>query len=140
MVRANPGRKVVHNAKYDSIDSNESLLTLADELLDDIFANLYSNSVKYTDGNLVEIETSVNKTDSFWKISIGDKGRGIPDDRKANLFNRYSTNSKGSGLGLSIVHALITRYSGHIHVEDRVKGDHSKGAVFHLKLPMAPRI
>lgn len=127
----------MHGARFGSIDDAEAIMTPADELLDDIFANLYSNSVKYTEGELVEIETSVSKLDGFWKISIGDKGRGISNDKKANLFNRYSTNSKGSGLGLSIVHALVTRYVGTIRVEDRVEGDYSKGAVFRLKLPIA---
>jgi two-component system OmpR family sensor kinase len=106
-------------------------------LLDDIFANLYSNSVKYTEGDLVEIETVVDKSDNYWKISITDKGRGIPDNRKSGLFNRYSTNSKGSGLGLSIVHALVTRYSGKIHVRDRIDGDHTQGTTFDLHLPIA---
>ena len=107
----------MHGARFGSIDDAEAIMTPADELLDDIFANLYSNSVKYTEGELVEIETSVSKLDGFWKISIGDKGRGISNDKKANLFNRYSTNFEGQRFG-----TLDCACAGH-----SIRWDYSRG-------------
>jgi two-component system, OmpR family, sensor histidine kinase VicK len=137
IAKANPGKKIQHAASFKFTSTNYVFLTLADELVDDIFANLYSNSVKYTEGDTIEIETIINRSDNYWNVSILDKGRGIPDERKANLFNRYSANSKGGGLGLSIVHELVSRYAGKIQVENRIEGDYTKGTAFHVHLPSA---
>jgi signal transduction histidine kinase len=136
-VKANPGKRIQHRTTFKITGTNYVFLTPADELVDDIFANLYSNSVKYTEGDTIEIETIIDRSDNYWKVSILDKGRGIPDERKVNLFNRYSTNSKGSGLGLSIVHALVSRYAGKINVENRIEGDYTRGTAFHVQLPIA---
>ena len=56
---------------------------LADGLLDEVFSNIYSNSVKYTEGKQVYIQTSVEDRDRFWLVSITDNGRGIPDVQEA---------------------------------------------------------
>jgi signal transduction histidine kinase len=114
---------------------------LADGLLDQVFVNLFSNSVKYTEGEQVfisiEIEREKGRAD-FWKISISDLGKGIPDDLKRGLFSRYLEGAKGSGLGMSIVHALtVGRYGGKIRVKDRQDGDYTKGTTVQLWLPAA---
>ncbi len=111
---------------------------LADGLLDEVFTNILSNSVKYTEGNPVNvvIEQEVVRMEEgtgggpseCWKITFVDYGRGIPDDMKPVVFRRYLETAKGSGLGMSIVHALVTeRYGGKVGVKDRVEGDHTKG-------------
>ena len=47
------------------------------------------------------------------------------------------TGIKGFGLGLSIVGAVVEKVGGRIWVEDRIKGDFSKGTVFKIALPKA---
>jgi signal transduction histidine kinase len=119
---------------------------LADRFLDDVFTNILSNSVKYTEGPSVTLQVTqepVNlkergkkKGNPFWKITISDLGRGIPDELKPTLFRRYLETAGGSGLGLSIVHALVVeRYSGKVSLSDRVKGDHKKGTKVEIWLP-----
>jgi len=74
-----------------------------------------------------------------WTIPT-DRGRGIPDDRKRTVFERFATGAtgvKGFGLGLSIVGTIVEKFQGRIWVEDRVRGDFSKGAVFKVMLPKA---
>ena len=46
--------------------------------------------------------------------------------------------AEGLGLGLSVVLALVKSFGGHIEVEDRVSGDHTKGTVFIVDLPISP--
>jgi signal transduction histidine kinase len=58
------------------------------------------------------------------------------------LFQRYSRldtseRQKGKGLGLSIARTVANRYGGEIRVEDRVPGDHTKGACFIVVFPKA---
>jgi two-component system, OmpR family, sensor histidine kinase VicK len=121
---------------------------LADELLDEVFVNLLSNSVKYTDGKKVTVIVGQSPGElsrrpgeparRCWKISVSDKGKGIPDDRKDGLFRRYLETAKGSGLGLSIVYALVAeRYGGAVDLKDRVKGDFTKGTTAEILLPRA---
>jgi signal transduction histidine kinase len=125
-----------------TLDLRPEAKVLADDLLDELFTNLFSNSVNYTDGDVVPIEISTNpstleKSDGkFWKITVTDHGRGMPDSMKEKLFARYLKTASGTGLGLSIVYALaVERYSGKITVKDRVEGDHHSGTKIEVWLP-----
>ena len=116
------------------------LFVMADALLDDVFTNLYSNCVKYTEGKEVYILTTIESTTDgrWWKISIADKGRGIPDEQKSTIFSRYLKTAKGNGLGMSIVHALIVdRYKGKISVKNAVPDDYTKGTIVEILLKKA---
>ena len=121
---------------------------LADELLDEVFVNLISNSVKYTGGKKVTVmvrqssgeipKGSRGPARKCWKVSISDRGKGISDDQKDGLFRRYLETAKGSGLGLSIVYALVTeRYGGAVSLRNRVEGDHTRGTTAEILLPRA---
>jgi two-component system, OmpR family, sensor histidine kinase VicK len=123
-------------SKQVLVDSGASVL--ADDFLDEVFTNLLSNSVSYSEKGNVQIGISVSRAGSDWKISISDHGTGVPDELKEKLFTRYLDNSHGSGLGLSIVYALVVdRYSGKVLVRDRIQGDRSKGTVVEVFLRAA---
>jgi signal transduction histidine kinase len=121
------------------------LLVLADDLLEEVFTNLISNVVKYTEGGYVPVEISItkkyekkNSKEEYWKVSISDEGRGIPAELKNKVFLRYLETSKGTGLGMSIVHGLVVeRYRGRVNISDRVEGDRSKGTVVEIWLHRA---
>jgi K+-sensing histidine kinase KdpD len=102
---------------------------------------LFEHSVECTEGERVglDVHIRVDSVDQpkYVKIRIEDHSSGIYDDEKEIIFNRFYKNPKGHGcgLGISMVKSVIDRYSGEIHLEDRVKGDHTKGCVFVLRLP-----
>jgi len=111
----------------------------ANELLLDIFENLLLNAVRHNSNVNVQIEIKVDKEEfnreKFVKIEFLDNGDGIEDIRKKFIFQRGSkekSSNGGMGLGLSLVKKTIDRYNGKIWVEDRIKGDHSKGSNFIL--------
>jgi two-component sensor histidine kinase len=114
---------------------------MAEDLLEEIFINLFSNTVKYTDSSEVKIDVMIKDyfigEAKYWMITISDYGKGIPDSMKKELFERFYYKAKGSGLGLSIVRALVERYRGKIWVGDRVYKDYTKGTTFGMIFPAA---
>ena len=137
--QANPDRELAVTSKI-SVGN-----VLADDLLDEIFVNILSNAVKYTDGKKVTIEISLEEVDAesgtprkYCKVTITDHGKGMANNLKKDDFIRYSASEKGSGLGLSIVRALVvTRYSGILRFKDRIEGDLTKGTAVEVWLPKA---
>jgi PAS domain S-box-containing protein len=116
----------------------------ANQYVNDLFLNILSNAVKFDVSKRVRVDVTISdETTSqgdFWILSVVDRGRGIPDDRKKIVFERFATGMtgiKGFGLGLSIVSAVVEKVGGRIWVEDRIKGDSSKGTVFKIALPKA---
>ena len=72
-------------------------------------------------------------------IKPKDNGPGIPGDFKSAIFNRAlkgTKKAKGMGLGLYLVKSLVDSYGDKVWVEDRVHGDHTKGARFVVMLPV----
>jgi signal transduction histidine kinase len=114
---------------------------MAEDLLDEIFINLFSNTIKYTDQSEVKIDVTIKDyfigEAKYWMITISDYGKGIPDSMKKELFERFYSKAKGAGLGLSIVRALVERYRGKIWVGDKVYNDYTKGTTFGMIFPAA---
>ncbi|MDO8125252.1 MAG: PAS domain S-box protein [Candidatus Hermodarchaeota archaeon] len=115
---------------------------LADDLLTDLFYNLLHNAVKFNRQDKIDIEAKVSPdfNKRFLRVEIIDNGPGIPDDLKELIFARYTNRVgeqvQGSGIGLTLVQQIVTRYGGKIWVEDRVEGDYSKGAKFVFLIPV----
>ena len=71
-------------------------------------------------------------------MEFKDNGEGIPDLQKKHIFQhefKEFVSGKGMGLGLSLVKKIIKSYNGNIRVEDKVKGDYTKGSNFILLIP-----
>ncbi len=121
-----------------------SALVMADPLVRDVLYNVINNSAKFGDMKKVEVVVRPDRMDDVdcWRVEVRDQGKGIIDVRKPQLFQRFEnldtgTAAESHGLGLSVVKALVDRYQGKVWVEDRVKGDHTKGSTFVIVLPRA---
>jgi len=138
---------------------------LADDFLDEVFINIFSNSIRYTREERVEIEIGIRSAElgdirfsssspsanfssptrkrknnnlEYWLVSIADHGPGIPDESKQLILRRYKNGTRVSGLGLSIVYELVvSRYGGDVRLEDRVSGDYTQGALVKVWLRKA---
>ncbi|MBN1677490.1 MAG: GAF domain-containing protein [Candidatus Thermoplasmatota archaeon] len=117
---------------------------MANQFLHEMFFNVISNAVKFDSSMRVRADVSVadetTAHGTFWVVSVTDRGRGIPDDRKGVVFERFATGMtgvKGFGLGLSIVKSIVDKLGGRVWVEDRIPGDFSRGSVFKIALPKA---
>lgn len=115
----------------------------ANQLLRDVFANLIDNAIKHSKGSLeINITTSASYAEGhkYCRVAIEDDGPGIPDTRKASLFDfslAIRQKAVGKGLGLYLVKTLVEDFHGRILVEDRVPGDYTQGTRFVILLPMA---
>jgi signal transduction histidine kinase len=113
----------------------------ANELLYDVFSNLVSNAVKYSGSHArvtIGLSAVLENGSHFYQVSVEDNGPGVPDSFKLKVFNRMlqgDAGAKGMGLGLYMVKTLVDSYQGRVWVENRVPGDHTKGAKFIVRLP-----
>ena len=81
-----------------------------------IITNLVKNSIQATKSlETPSIKVSVYQNDKNAIIDVSDNGEGIPSNLKSKIFEpRFTTKSKGMGLGLSIINNLVTAHSGKI--------------------------
>jgi len=72
----------------------------------------------------------------YVKITIADKGQGIPKENLTRIFDPYfTTKAKGSGLGLSTALSIIRKHNGHIEIES----EPGRGTSVHIYLPASDR-
>jgi signal transduction histidine kinase len=122
-----------------NMNEHDRCIVHANDLLHDVFSNLVNNAVKHT-GDCTQIIVGLNvigdKGRRYCRVAVEDNGPGIPDDYKERIFNRmHKGTARGMGLGLYLVRTLVNSYNGSVWAEDRVKGDHTKGARFVVLLP-----
>lgn len=113
------------NIKLTS-DLSEGQLHADRDLLFQAFANLLDNAVKFTpaDGR---INIALRHNNGRIRIEVSDTGVGVPSGEHDKIFNRFYRGEKcrsstGTGLGLSLVSAVITLHGGSIQVENSKPG------------------
>ncbi len=121
---------------------DENIMIMTNDFLLDVFENILFNAVTYNFNNLIEIIIKISKYEednSILKLEFIDNGFGISDDQKKKIFEKKLEGKRrgGMGLGLSLVKKIIQTYHGEIMVEDRIKGDHTKGSNFIILIPKA---
>ncbi len=97
--------------------------------------NLLSNaSEAMTEGGILTVTAKRSKSDGFVEAVISDTGCGISEEDLKNIFEPFFTTKeegRGVGLGLSIVHGIITRHNGSIEIESKP----DEGSTFKVRLP-----
>ena len=131
------------NITIDIVSDYGSLNVMANELLSEIFENIIINSIKYNRNKVIQVEVVISVIDIYYKnyvkIEFKDNGIGIDDARTEIIFQEThmkSRHSKGMGIGLSLVAKLTKLYNGKICVENRIRGDSTKGSNFIILIPL----
>lgn len=123
-----------HHVKYIVKIEEEELWLRADTVqLTQVIFNLTMNAIYFspTEG-LVTIEAF--QTDSDIYLKIIDQGPGITEDLLEKIFQPFFTTKptgEGSGLGLSVVHGIVSSHKGSI----TTKNNDKKGTIFEVRLP-----
>jgi len=104
------------------------------EQLSRAFLNLTKNGIQSIPGDQKgEILISVKKTDGFARIAFSDNGTGIDKEAQEHLFEpNFTTKTSGMGLGLSIVHNIITTAGGRIWYDT----SEYTGTTFYIEIPL----
>ncbi len=115
---------------------NECYINGNAQLLERVFINLLTNSIKYSNEN-TKIAFIIDCSKSFIKCIIVDEGIGIPEDDLPHIMKRFKRveshhhkKNKGMGLGLSFVNAVVERHGGEIEIESQQQ----KGTKVTIKL------
>jgi len=112
-----------------------------EERLRQVLVNLTLNAIEATpDGGRVRVSCGPEGPDPALGqpgpgvgVAIDDSGPGVPAAVRDRIFEPFfTTKASGSGLGLSIVHAIVSQHGGTVSVDDAPGG----GARFLLRLPL----
>lgn len=127
-------------AKQIKLKTNEADLALfADrDRLCQVLINLLSNAIKFSpDASIINL--IVESSDSHLEFKVVDQGRGIPQELREKIFDRFVQVEKtdqtlrgGSGLGLAISRAIVEAHGGTIGVNS----EPGQGSTFCFSLPI----
>ncbi len=103
-----------------------------------VITNIIGNAIKFTAEGAITVESKAFPEKNLIEIMISDTGKGIPEDIKPRLFEKFATKghgdgqNKGSGLGLYLSKAIVTAHGGQMSAFNNPKG----GATFLISLPI----
>jgi PAS domain S-box-containing protein len=118
-------------------DIEEKVMAFDPDKIERVMLNLLSNAIKFskTSG---KIDINLYDKPQSIIISVKDDGIGIPEEMKERVFDRFTQvdnlftrGAEGSGIGLSLVTALVEAHGGTIRVESEL----DKGSNFIIELP-----
>ncbi|MCC7010911.1 MAG: HAMP domain-containing protein [Acidobacteria bacterium] len=112
--------------------------------LEQALQNLVANAIRHTpDGGTIAVRAQADPKGT--RLSVEDTGQGIPTEHLDRVFDRFykvdqsrtgTDIPSGSGLGLSIVRAIVTRHGGQITASNRPEG----GARVEIVLPQSTAV
>lgn len=120
-----------------SMNNNLPVINADKDGMREVFTNLISNAIKYTDkGGEINIKGELDK--DYVKVSVSDNGIGIDEKDMPFIFERFfrvktkkTRQIMGTGLGLPIVKEIIDAHLGLIEVQS----EEGRGSIFSVFLP-----
>ena len=108
-------------------------------LIEQAIFNVLENAAKFSPEDQPVIIDVISLNENEIEISISDQGQGIPEDERARIFDMFYTMQRGdrgqygTGLGLTIVKAIIGAHMGKISASS---GTNNRGTSIHIQLPI----
>ncbi len=127
--------------RYDvkvNVEKHESVEVSADrERIVQVLINLMSNACKFSPKGAEVLVSVVAESDQA-KVTVVDRGRGVPKNLRETIFERFKQVDRsdakkkgGTGLGLAICRAIIERHGGKIGCDS----EEGQGSTFWFTLP-----
>ncbi|HEV8637284.1 MAG TPA: GAF domain-containing sensor histidine kinase [Chloroflexota bacterium] len=131
-----------HRFRIELPDGPCPVIADADRI-EEVLANLLDNAVKYSpDGG--EIAVAVRPDGTLARISVSDRGIGVPPEALERVFEPFSrapnaevSQVPGMGLGLFICRSIIERHGGRMWAESPGEG---QGTTMRIELPLEARV
>jgi len=99
-----------------------------------VLVNIVVNAIQaMPNGGKIIIQTKTS--DNFVSLIVKDTGMGMEENIMKQIFLPFFTTKdvgKGTGLGLAVVHGIITSHGGSIKVDSKV----GHGTIFEIQLPI----
>lgn len=148
-----PGRpfdtaqRVVQSLRAAAERAGITLCTEGDSALEAVFDshrlwnalyNLVNNALPETpDGGSITLTVAADPDTDFYRVSVADTGKGMPEEVQRKLFTdaAYSTKPGGTGLGTRIVRRIVEQHGG----TPSVTSAPGQGTTFTLRLPRSPQ-
>lgn len=131
-----PDKQIEVNYEFQHAQSTVA----AHRYLGNVMFTVLHNSVMFSGEDTVTIDIRIsNETPGFLRMEFMDRGQGIPNELKTEIFKRTGDRdgqTVGRGFGLTLADIIMDELGGRIWVEDRVSGDPSQGANFILEIPL----
>lgn len=120
--------------RFDFTPQDLPVLNLDRDQMKRVMINLIKNSLAAIEKEgEIRVQTSYDPKLQMVRLEVSDDGCGISDEDKGKLFEPYySTKKSGTGLGLTIVNAIIADHNGYIRVRD----NKPRGTTFLIELPV----
>jgi signal transduction histidine kinase len=117
------------------IESDMLAVMVDRDRIEHVFDNLIVNAIQHT-ARGGTIRVSATAAGQFVRFAVRDNGEGIPAEQVARIFEKFyriptTRHSGGAGLGLAIVHEIITAHGGQI----TVSSEPGQGTTFTFSLP-----
>ncbi|MEW6049790.1 MAG: ATP-binding protein [Candidatus Zixiibacteriota bacterium] len=114
-----------------SIETAEARVDGSSEDLTTVLDKLVQNAVEFAPDQS-SVRVTLTENDRVFHLSVIDAGPGVPDGIRSKIFYPFFTTKsiRGAGLGLAIVHGVITRWGGKVTVDS----DAGVGSVFRITL------
>ena len=120
------------------IDKDLPKINIDPKLISEVFANLLTNAIKYTDME-GKISVSIGKNGNSIVCEVSDNGMGVPVSQKSRIFSKFfradnalKVEGEGTGLGLYLVKTIVESSGGKI----RFESEEGKGSSFFFSLPL----
>jgi len=123
-----------------TLDAGNEIYALGDaNRIHQVVANLLANARIHTPVN-TQIKVSITQLENEIQVSVSDNGPGLSEVDRERVFERFyrvdpsrqRNSQEGSGLGLSIVDAVMSSHGGRVSVESKL----GEGTTFTLHFPL----
>ena len=103
-----------------TVSTPDAAVVCADELLESAVRNVLENAVVHNDGDQPIVEVAVTPDADGYRIAVADNGPGIPPvERTVFSEARETALEHASGLGLWLVHWIVTESGGELEIHTR---------------------
>jgi len=116
-------RKWSHKSLSLSLDFDEYYAEANEDMLKQVWINIIDNAIKFATPKS-ELKIDIEERDGRLTVAITNEGKEIPEDELELIFNKFyqsdkSRSTEGNGIGLSIVHHIVTLHGGRVYAASK---------------------